>query len=315
MFHHFPDELGVDDYLVRSTEFTYDENPIASFITGVVQSGYVLEDDGTYLKRSLPPLDLEYSKLPDIEKAEIEIKTIDAESLENLPYGLDGTNYQWADLDGEGISGILTEQAGAWFYKPNLGGGRFGGIQVVESMPSLAALSSGQQQFMDLAGDGQLDLVRLGRPMAGFFERTLDQHWETFIPFRSSPNIAWNDPNLKFVDLTGDGHADVIIAEDQAFIYYPSLAEEGFGPSTQVSKPHDEEMGPRLVLRRRHPVHLSGGYERRWPDGSRPHPQWRGLLLAQPGLRSLWGQGDHGQCPLVRLARTVQPAAHQACGH
>lgn len=249
MFHHFPDKLGVDDYLVRSTEFIYNQNPIASTITQVLQSGYVLKGDGTYLRRSLPPIDLEYSNLPDIEKADgIEMKTIDKESLRNLPYGLDGANYQWADLDGEGISGILTEQAGAWFYKPNLGGGRFGGIQVVEAKPSLAALGSGHQQLMDLAGDGQLDLVELVTPAAGFFERTLDQHWNTFIPFTSSPNIAWNDPNLKFIDLTGDGHADVIIAEDQAFIYHPSLAEEGFGPSTRVFKPYDEESGPKLIF-------------------------------------------------------------------
>src|SRR5436190_2963275 len=35
MFHHFPDELGTADYLVRSTEFTYNSSPIASFITQV----------------------------------------------------------------------------------------------------------------------------------------------------------------------------------------------------------------------------------------------------------------------------------------
>ena len=39
MFHHFPDELGTADYLVRSTEFTYNQSPIASFITEVTQSG------------------------------------------------------------------------------------------------------------------------------------------------------------------------------------------------------------------------------------------------------------------------------------
>ena len=27
------------------------------------------------------------------------------ESLMNVPYGLDGTNYRWVDLDGEGLSG------------------------------------------------------------------------------------------------------------------------------------------------------------------------------------------------------------------
>jgi len=39
MFHHFPEELGVDDYLARSTEFKYNETPIASFIDSVTQSG------------------------------------------------------------------------------------------------------------------------------------------------------------------------------------------------------------------------------------------------------------------------------------
>ena len=34
-----------------------------------------------------------------------------------------GPGYRWVDLDGEGLSGVLTEQGGAWFYKPNLGPG------------------------------------------------------------------------------------------------------------------------------------------------------------------------------------------------
>ena len=47
------------------------------------------------------------------------VDEVDPGSLENLPQGLDGSRYQWADLDGEGLSGILTEQGGAWFYKRN----------------------------------------------------------------------------------------------------------------------------------------------------------------------------------------------------
>jgi hypothetical protein len=86
-----------------------------------------------------------------------EVKEVDATSLENLPRGLDGGTYQFVDLDGEGVSGILTEQAHAWFYKPNLGEGRFGPVQEVRSRPSLANLSGGRQQLLDLAGDGQLD--------------------------------------------------------------------------------------------------------------------------------------------------------------
>jgi RHS repeat-associated protein len=244
MFHHFKDELGTEDCLVRSTEFPYDESTLASFITKVTQSGYIRRTDGTYLKKSLPPLEFEYSQVT----IQDEIEKIDAESLENLPIGLDGSLYQWVDLDGEGLSGILTEQADTWFYKPNQGGGDFGPLQVLAEKPSLADLSSGRQQLMDLAGDGQLDLVDLRGQVPGFYERTHDKHWKQFTPFVSLPNIDWNDPNLKFVDLTGDGHADILITEDQAFTWYLSLAEAGFNQGEKVRQALDENTGPRLVF-------------------------------------------------------------------
>src|SRR5262249_22234627 len=157
-------------------------------------------------------------------------------------------NYQWVDLDGEGVSGILTEQADAWFYKPNLGGGRFGPLEKVALKPSLAALSSGRQQLLDLAGDGQLDLVEFSAPTPGFYERTQDQHWEPFTPSAHLPNVLWDNPNLRFVDLNGDGHADVLITENDVFTWYPSLAEAGFGAAQQVRQSFDEEKGPRLVF-------------------------------------------------------------------
>jgi len=43
MFHHFPDKLETESYLVRSTDFSYKEDTTASFITKIVQSGYVLK--------------------------------------------------------------------------------------------------------------------------------------------------------------------------------------------------------------------------------------------------------------------------------
>jgi RHS repeat-associated protein len=276
MFHHIPDlptgEKGYDG-LVRSTEFDYADldyrQPVAiedelahhgstyfaSFIRAVTQSGYVRDDTQavvvrngvqyvTYLKKSLPPLEFEYSKAAIQEQ----VLELDAASLENLPAGLDGSTYQWVDLDGEGVSGILTEQAGAWFYKPNLGGGRFGPFKTVAAKPSLADLSGGRQQLLDLAGDGQLDLVALAGPTPGFYERTYDEEWEPFRAFRQLPNIRWDEPNLRFVDLDGNGHADVLITEQDVFTWHPSLAEEGFGPARSVHQPLDEERGARLVL-------------------------------------------------------------------
>ena len=268
MFHNF-EELKTNSCLVRSTELIYNtpcDAPSFSSITKVIQSGYVFRAEDKYLKRSLPPLEFEYSKAIIGDK----IYEIDGDSLENLPIGIDGSNYRWVDLDGEGISGILAEQAGTWFYKRNISPisiqedenknpvkdefgnpqlvARFRPIEIVRSMPSLANLGGGRQQLVDLAGDGQLDLAEFSGPVTGFYERTQDQGWEQFAPFRSLPNIDWNDPNLRFIDLTGDGHADILIAEGEVFTWYGSIGEEGFSLGEKVGQALDEEDGPRLVF-------------------------------------------------------------------
>jgi RHS repeat-associated protein len=268
MFHHFPDEPIGANCLVRSTDFVYREsrgdpadhkrgNPIASFIASISHSGYKRRTSGGYLKRSLPPLIFAYSEAAVRD----EVHDVDPGSLENLPTGLDRGAYQWIDLDGEGVPGILTEQAEAWFYKRNLSplsvtndaGGvanaaMFAPLELVAEKPAASPLGASGWQFQDLAGDGRLDLARFEGPVAGFFEKNDSGDWKNFVAFRVLPNIDWSDPQLRFVDLTGDGLADVLITENSAFLWYLSLGEEGFAPSERVLKALDEEEGPRLVF-------------------------------------------------------------------
>lgn len=263
MFHHFGAEveLGSDPCLVRSTDFVYSYekdsgnplNPIYSFLTSVTQTGSVKQANGDgYDSKSLPPLEFVYTEA----KINEEVHFVDPASLENLPSGADGAHYQWLDLDSEGLPGILTEQGEAWFYKRNLSNlptdghsvsARFEAMELVATKPSIADLRSGQQ-LMDLAGDGQLCLVQFSQPMAGFYERDPDGQWQPFTPFAFSPNVAWSNPNLKSIDLNGDGHADILISEDEVFTWYPSRAQEGFGPAETVRKAGDEDKGPTLVF-------------------------------------------------------------------
>jgi RHS repeat-associated protein len=254
LFHRFPDELGTPRYLVRSTEFQYRGKRIGSLLTGVVQSGYTLRADGSYLKRSLPPLEFSYSASPLEDERPGPFELRDAESV-NLPTGIEGAAYHWVDLDGEGISGVLSEQGGGWYHKRNLGNGRFGPVELVRRKPASGNLSA-TQQLLDLGGEGQLDLVILTAGSAGFYERVaahdgrsgLESGWGGFRPFRALPVTDWSDPNLRFVDLTGDGIADILITEDVAFRWYPSLLEEGFGPAVRIPAPGDERDGPRVVF-------------------------------------------------------------------
>lgn len=264
MFHHFPDDgtlIGESyDGLVRSTDFTYSHqqaaldsrNSIYTFLQKVTQTGYQRKNDqiaDEYIKRSLPPVEYTYSK-PIVQDT---VEEVDSASLENLPIGVDGAAYQWTDLHSEGIPGILTEQAGSWWYKRNISpisdivsAVEFTPLEKVASRPNMA-LASGAQ-FMDLAGNGQLDLVMFDGPSPGLIEHDEHEDWRHFKPFKSRPNRSFQDPNLKFIDLDGDGHADLMISEDDAFVWHASLAEAGFGPARRVAQALDEETGPRLVF-------------------------------------------------------------------
>jgi RHS repeat-associated protein len=253
MFHHFPDEPGVgQDCLVRATELTYanpgDElddprqgNLVASTLKSVTQTGYTRQANG-YLKRSLPAVNFTYSTAQVTD----DIRELHATDLDNLPSGIDDT-YEWADLDGDGVGGILRRDAEAWFFKPNLGGGRFGPLERVATVPATATRNE-RAQLLDLAGDGQLDLVDFSGSTTGFYERTERGRWENFTPFTNLPAVDWGDGNVRFVDLNGDGHADVLITDLDVFTWHPSLAEAGFGPAHMVHTALDEKKGPRLVF-------------------------------------------------------------------
>lgn len=256
MFHHFPAEAGVgQNCLVRSTDIGYREtrgiasdrqrgHPIASFIATVTQRGYVRAAAGGYTAQSMPPVSFEYSNAV----IDPTVHEVDLPSLENLPAGLDDPTLTWIDLDGEGLPGVLAEQADGWFYKPNLGEGALGPLTRVATRPSLANLTGGRQQLVDLAGDGLLELVQLGAEPAGFFERTEERGWDDFVPFASRPTIDWLSPSVRLVDLTGDGQADVLVTEEEAITWYPALGEQGFGPAERLWTAPTEDRGPRVVF-------------------------------------------------------------------
>jgi RHS repeat-associated protein len=267
MFHHFPLEDIGSNRLVTSTNFVYRDsrgnpddkqkgNPIGSFIAAVTHTGYK-RNNGGYDHKSTPPLLFEYSEA----KIQQQVREVDADSLANLPIGLDGTGYRWVDLDGEGIPGILSEQADAWFYKRNVSPistveendvtrnvATFEPVEVVAEKPAFASMGAGGWQIQDLAGDGRPDLARFEGAVTGFFERNEEDRWDNFVPFHALPNVNWRDRNLRFVDLTGDGLADILITDDQAFTWYQSLGETGFAPSERTLQAFDEERGPRLVF-------------------------------------------------------------------
>ena len=146
----------------------------------MTQTGYRHGDQGL-VTRSMPPLEFAYSQ-PQIQP---DVLTLDPDSQANLPEGLDGSSFRWVDLDGEGLSGILSRRerslvlqaqpqrrqpgrpAGRDARRPGPASGRW---RPSPRLPSRSDLSG--VRLLDLSGSGRLDVVDLAGPDPGFFERT-----------------------------------------------------------------------------------------------------------------------------------------------
>jgi len=245
LLFHFFNELAGGTILVKSLNFSYDttfENGF-TFLQSITPFGYDQQTNGDYLSKNLPPMEFDYQKVD----WNSEVKTLSAENLANAPVGLDESLYQFTDLFNEGLSGILTEQAGGWYYKHNMGGGNFEPAKLVSPKPSFSGLGN-QLQLVDLDADGGKQLVNYGSNPKGYFELYDNDQWQPFRPFRYLPNINLRDSNTRLIDLNGDGAPDVLITEQNVFTWYESYGREGFSEARRTFQSYDEEQGPRIVF-------------------------------------------------------------------
>jgi hypothetical protein len=260
MFHHFT-ELNTKHYLVSSLELSYDLNSSVTKLNSVRQVGHMLDaTTGRLTSRALPSATFHYHECPTIGQLEkLTPKDVDWQSLRNLPTGLDGTNYQWVDLNCEGLPGILFQDQGTWYYKRNTSASnvdpetgtptpRFGGLEVISAVPNASIQQ--QMHFGDVKGSGRLDVVTMSPSAWGFYEREpqAQDGWTNFQYLTHIPNLDTSKANAKLVDLTGDGLPDVLLCDDQIFTWYPSLGAEGYGPGVSVTQPYDETKGPICML-------------------------------------------------------------------
>jgi RHS repeat-associated protein len=241
MFHRF-DELGPAPVLVRSLNLAYEESPVTTYLRSITQTGWQRSATG-YTIATAPRLDFDYTRA----ELRTEVQSLDRESVVSLPSGVDGARYRFVDLDGEGIPGVLSQQGGALFYARNDGEGHFERTQVLGTKPNVTSLGVSGQMLTSLGADGRMDLVLLGAPPRGYFEREGDS-WSEFRGFSNVPSFHPADPNVRFLDVDGDGLADVIVAEDEVFVWSRSLGKDGFDRPQVVRKPSDEDVGPNFVF-------------------------------------------------------------------
>ena len=230
MFHNM-EELGEGPTLTGSTRLIHDPHPAGTSLKKIMYTAFKRLNTNRYDSKTLPPLLFEYS-LPRVENS---FHQAPEQSKDNTPVGLNGLNYKWVDLYGEGLPGVLYESDDSWYYKPNLGNGKLGTQQIVAEKPGA---TFGSYALSDFDNDGNLNIVVLKGREAGYYEYNRDkEEWDGFSPFQASAHVRQTDNNTQLIDLTGDGRADILTVEDDRITWYPSKGKEGFGKPRQISKP------------------------------------------------------------------------------
>lgn len=248
LFHNFPEKESLgENVLVKSVDLTYSSNPTDekkvefTFLEKITVSGYI-KNSNEYSKKSFPSTTFEYEK----HRWNSEIKIVVEESLVHSPIGVDGKIYQFLDLDGVGIPGIFTEQAGEFWFKENLGNGKFARARLLPSRPSFS--SSNKFYFTDLDADGKNQFSSYSGINKGYFELNDEAEWEHFRNFELLPNVDFNDPDGKFMDLNGDNRPEFVITREGYFLWCESEGKKGFSKLHKTMKPFDEEEGPAILF-------------------------------------------------------------------
>ena len=154
----------------------------------------------------LPPLEFGYTRF------EPESRKFFPVTGQDLPAGsLARPDHELVDLFGNGLPDIL-EMNGTVRYWRNRGNGRFDLPREMKSAPAGFGLADKGVQLVDANGDGRVDLMVTTDGLAGYFPLRFGGMWDarSFQRYQVAPSFDLKDPEVRLVDLDGDGVTDAI---------------------------------------------------------------------------------------------------------
>jgi hypothetical protein len=202
------------DRLVRSYDLVYLDQrhdledlaqrlPIngVSLLSQVIVTGH----DGAATE-ALPPLEFGYTRFEPEGRDffPLEGRDLPARSLAS-------PDLELADLFGNGLPDLL-EMNGAVRYWRNLGAGKFDLPRPMRDAPAGLRLADPGVQLIDADGDGRIDLLATSNGLSGYYPLQCTGEWDrrAFQRYEHAPSFSLADPEVKLVDLNGDGVTDVI---------------------------------------------------------------------------------------------------------
>jgi hypothetical protein len=191
---------------VREYRFIYEQDPHngVSLLSQIEVFGF--DDAGTISEKPvLPPLTYGYSRF---EPDKRQFKSVTGQALP-LP-SLATPDVDLVDLHGNGLPDVV-EMNGAVRYWRNLGHGQFDLPRPMQDAPPHRLRDPGVQ-FIDANGDGRVDLLITAAPLSGYYPMSDSPAWDrkSFQPYAQAPTVNFEDPEVKLLDLDGDGITDVL---------------------------------------------------------------------------------------------------------
>lgn len=153
----------------------------------------------------LPPLTFSYT---GFEPGQQQFRALQGNAMPAT--SLANPDLELVDLFGQGLLDIV-EMGAVVRYWRNLGGGQFAAPRSMATAPAHRLGDSGVQ-LIDANGNGRADLIVSTPLLAGYFPMRFGGLWDSasFHSYPLAPTFDLKDPQLKLIDLDGDGVTDAL---------------------------------------------------------------------------------------------------------
>lgn len=170
------------------------------------------------LRESLPPLELGYTTFEPTERRYQPFTGANGSRPER---SLGHQDYELVDLFGNGLPTVLEFNGQVRFWR-NCGNGKFDLMRTMETAPAGVQLSAPGVQLLDANGNGRADLMVIEGLRNGHYPLTFKGQWNErgFVRDRSVPTINLDAPDVRLMDLDGDGVTDALRTGPQFELYY-----------------------------------------------------------------------------------------------
>lgn len=194
---------------VRAYELVYrDEIEAGDEATSLlVRIGEIGFDDDGIGHREAPPIEFAYTRF---EPARRRFSTLQGPAIPAVSLAAPGT--ELVDLFGNGLPDIVEMSGIGACYWRNRGGCRFDAPRDFPFVPGEWRSPATRLQLLDANGDGRADLLVTGEHGAGYWPLTFAGAFDrrSWQPYRVAPGFSLDDPEVRLIDLTGDGVTDVL---------------------------------------------------------------------------------------------------------